>query len=109
MRDWAIWCARGGLTFFFREIFLSLVESLLQLIYRLTRASPYKGKQTSKPRNNRTYSDGLRGSLGVESLQVIHVVAHSNEQVKEQFATNLHLHLHGAAALERLPASDNQC
>jgi hypothetical protein len=29
-------------------------------------------------------------------------------QIKEQFASILHLHLHGAAALECLPAADNQ-
>jgi len=37
------------------------------------------------------------------------VVAHRDEQIKEQLATHLHLHLHGAATLERFPASDNEC
>jgi len=58
--------------------------------------------------NKRTYSDGLGSPLGIKVLKIIHVVAHCDKQVKEQFATNLHFHLHGAAALERLPASNNQ-
>jgi len=58
--------------------------------------------------NKRTCSDGLGSALSVKVLKIIHVVAHGDEQVKEQFATNLHLHLHGAAALERLSASNNQ-
>lgn len=60
----------------------------------------------SKPRSKSTVSDRLWGA--VNGLQIIHVVAHGDEQVKEQFAANLHLHLHGAAALERLPASNNE-
>jgi len=51
--------------------------------------------------------DGPRRAL-VEVGEVINVVAHCDEEIKEQFATNLHLHLHGAAALECLSASDNQ-
>jgi 5-methylcytosine-specific restriction endonuclease McrA len=54
-------------------------------------------------------SDGLGSTLNIEILKIIHVVAHRNKQVEEQLATNLHLHLHGAAALERLPASNNKC
>jgi len=53
-------------------------------------------------------SDGPRSTLGVETLKIIHVVAHCNKQIKEQLATSLHLHLHGAAALKRLPASNNE-
>jgi len=44
----------------------------------------------------------------VDVGQVIHVVAHCHEEIKEQFAANLHFHLHGAATLKRLPASNNQ-
>jgi len=44
----------------------------------------------------------------VDIGQVIHVVAHGHEEIKEQFAANLHFHLHGAATLKRLPASNNQ-
>lgn len=39
---------------------------------------------------------------------IINVVAHSHKEIKEQFAANLHLHLHRAAALERPPAADDQ-
>jgi len=39
---------------------------------------------------------------------IIHVVAHRHEEIKEQFATILHLLLHGAAPLERLRRTDNQ-
>jgi len=36
------------------------------------------------------------------------MVAHRHEEIKEQFAANLHLHLHGAAALEGAAASNNE-
>jgi len=36
------------------------------------------------------------------------VIDHGNEEVKEKFATSLHFHLHGAAALESLSASNDE-
>lgn len=36
------------------------------------------------------------------------MIAHGDEEVKEQLAPNLHLHLHGAAALEGGPAADDE-
>src|SRR5215469_16297197 len=54
-------------------------------------------------------SSGKR-SLGhlLEIHKIINMVANCHEEIKEQFAANLHLHLHGAAALEGFPASDDQ-
>jgi hypothetical protein len=69
---------------------------------------PLQKKRFRNFRTNAHFSDGLGGPFGVEIFQIIHVVAHGHEQVKEQFATNLHLHLHSAATLKRLPASNNQ-
>jgi len=37
-----------------------------------------------------------------------HVIAHRNEQIKEQESAGLHLHLHSAAPLEGVPAPDDQ-
>lgn len=52
--------------------------------------------------------DGL-GRLAVADLDnVIDVVAHSDEEVKEHLAAYLHLRLHGAAALEGASAADDQ-
>ena len=39
---------------------------------------------------------------------IIDVVAHSHKQIEVQFATILHLHLHGSAPLESLTTSDDQ-
>lgn len=36
------------------------------------------------------------------------MIAHGNEEVKEEFASLFHLHLHRAASLESRPASDNE-
>ena len=36
------------------------------------------------------------------------MVAHGDEEVKEQFASLFHLHLHRAASLESRPASDDE-
>lgn len=41
---------------------------------------------------------------------VVDVIAHGDEQVKEHLcAALLHLHLHCAAALEGLAAADDEC
>jgi hypothetical protein len=37
------------------------------------------------------------------------MINQSNKEVKEQFPALFHLHLHRAAALECLPASDDEC
>jgi hypothetical protein len=39
---------------------------------------------------------------------VIDMVAHRDKQIEKQFATNLHLHLHGSAPLESLTTSNDQ-
>src|ERR1700743_177525 len=52
-------------------------------------------------------SDGLGRAL-VQVLKVVQVVAHGDEKVEEHLAPLLHLHLHGAAALERSAAANNQ-
>lgn len=39
---------------------------------------------------------------------IIDMVGHRNEQIEKQFATGLHLHLHGSAPLESLTTSDDQ-
>lgn len=36
------------------------------------------------------------------------MIAHRHEQIKEQFAANLHFHLHGSASLERLATPNDQ-
>lgn len=36
------------------------------------------------------------------------MVAHSDEEIEEEFPTLLHLDLHGAATLERVPAADDE-
>jgi len=51
--------------------------------------------------------DGSRSTL-VEFKRIVQMIAEGHKQIKEQFATNLHLHLHGAATLESLSASDDQ-
>jgi len=58
---------------------------------------------------HRATLDSSGRALYIELLNVIHVVAHRDEQIKEQLAPHLHLHLHGAAALKRLTASNNEC
>jgi len=58
--------------------------------------------------NVRTDLDALGGATVSHIHNIINVVAHSHEQIKEQFATILHFHLHRAAALERPPAADNE-
>jgi hypothetical protein len=37
-----------------------------------------------------------------------HMITHSDKQIKEQFPALLHLQLHGATPLERVPAPDDQ-
>ena len=37
-----------------------------------------------------------------------HVITHRYKQIKEQFATFFHLHLHGATPLECVSAPDDQ-
>lgn len=37
-----------------------------------------------------------------------HMVTHGNEQIKEQFSSLLHFHLHSTASLERITAADDQ-
>jgi hypothetical protein len=39
---------------------------------------------------------------------VIDVIAHRHEQIEKQFATDLHLHLHGSAPLESLTTSNDE-
>ena len=40
---------------------------------------------------------------------IVNVIAHGHKKIEKQLAsTNLHLHLHGSAALESLTTSDNQ-
>ena len=46
--------------------------------------------------------------LPLQLRQVVNVVRHSNEQIKEHASTTLHLNLHSATALERVAAADNQ-
>jgi hypothetical protein len=36
------------------------------------------------------------------------MIAERNEEIKEQFASHLHFHLHSSAALEGFPATDDQ-
>jgi len=52
-------------------------------------------------------SDGLGRAL-VQVLKVVHVVAHCDEEVEEHPAPGLHLHLHGAAALEGAARADDE-
>jgi hypothetical protein len=40
---------------------------------------------------------------------IVHVIDQRNKQVKEQFATGLHLHLHGSASLEGVARADDEC
>lgn len=49
----------------------------------------------------------VRGQLP-DLDNVIDVIAHSHEQIEKQFATTLHLHLHGSAPLESLATSNDQ-
>jgi len=35
-----------------------------------------------------------------DGADVVHVVAHSHEQIEKQFSAHFHLHLHGAASLK---------
>jgi len=53
-------------------------------------------------------SDSARCALYVELLDIVHVVAHRDKQIEEQFATHFHLHLHSATTFERLSASNNE-
>lgn len=41
------------------------------------------------------------------TLQIIHMVAHSNKQIKEPLMTLLHFSLHSSALLEDLPCANN--
>lgn len=48
-------------------------------------------------------------NVGLPDLDnVVDMVAHGHKQIEEQFATILHLHLHGSAPLESLATSDDQ-
>jgi len=40
--------------------------------------------------------------------EVVHVVAHGDEEVEEELAALLHLDLHGATSLEGVPASNDE-
>lgn len=53
-------------------------------------------------------SDGPWSSASIAHVhEIINMITHSHEQVKEQFTPHLHFHLHGATTLEGLPASDD--
>jgi len=52
--------------------------------------------------------DGFRGASVARIHNVIDMVAHGHEQVKEQFPPNLHFHLHGSTTLKGLPTTDDQ-
>lgn len=52
--------------------------------------------------------DRARCALRLKVHQIIDMVAERNKQIEEQLAPHFHLHLHGAATLECLPAADNQ-
>jgi hypothetical protein len=41
-------------------------------------------------------------------MEAYHVVDHGNEEVKEQSASTLHFHLHGARTFERVATADDQ-
>jgi len=51
--------------------------------------------------------NNIRGSVP-DLHNVIDVVAHCHKKIEKQFATILHLHLHGSAPLESLATSDDQ-
>lgn len=57
-------------------------------------------------RGRRGWKKSLVAALG--ALEVIHVVAHGDEQVEEELATALHLVLHGSAALEGVAGADDE-
>jgi len=52
--------------------------------------------------------DDLGRSAIADLHNVINMIAHCYKQIEEQFATILHLHLHGSAPLESLATSDDQ-
>jgi len=54
------------------------------------------------------HSDNFGRSAVADLHDIIDVITHGHEQVKEQFATILHLHLHGSTPLESLATSNDQ-
>lgn len=48
----------------------------------------------------------MKGSPSIHDI--IAMVTHGHEQVKEQFPPKFHFHLHGSATLEGLPATDDE-
>jgi hypothetical protein len=53
--------------------------------------------------------DGTGRRLVGNIHNIIHMLAHRDEQIEKQSApTNLHLHLHGSTPLEDLATPDNQ-
>jgi len=55
-----------------------------------------------------TSLDEFGRSAVADSHNVIDVIAHGHEQIEKQFATDLHLHLHGSAPLESLTTSNDE-
>ncbi len=51
--------------------------------------------------------DGFGSASICHIHDIIDMIAHRDEQVKEQFPPKLHLHLHRSATLERLPAAND--
>ena len=45
---------------------------------------------------------------GNGTRETYHVIDHGDEQIKEQLSARLHLVLHRAAPLERVPGADDQ-
>jgi hypothetical protein len=56
----------------------------------------------------RAYLEDLGRSVITDLHDVIDMIAHCYKQIEKQFATILHLHLHGSAPLESLTTSDDQ-
>lgn len=65
--------------------------------------------QDNKLQNRKVDQQSTLLDVDVPDLDnVIDMVAHSHKQIEKQFATILHLHLHGSAPLESLTTSDDQ-
>jgi hypothetical protein len=71
---------------------------------------PYPIKAPSRSINETkcNYLDDFGRSAIADFHDVIDVVAHRDKQIEKQFASNLHLHLHGSAPLESLTTSNDQ-
>jgi len=90
---------------FFLFAFFFFQSSAFQRLMRSARAEKLK---LFFHRRTHLYSLG-RTVIG-DINDVVQVVAHGNEQIEEQLAAAcLHLSLHGAAALERLAATYDEC